>query len=161
MNRLELLQHLAKETRSAAIAYNTYMYMDREYVRGQKLHLREMHFLVEVGAQGSLSMTEIAERLEISQGAATQISSRLLRKALITKTKSYSDKRYVAIELTPLGRRVFTEYLEYDREQRALVNARFDEFSDGELQVILRYEIILRDLARDFMAANAHKNKKP
>ncbi|MFR4625955.1 MAG: MarR family transcriptional regulator [Dorea formicigenerans] len=63
------------------------MYTDREYVKGHKLYLREMHFLLFVGISKELTMSEIAEKMNITQGAATQIAGRLLKKKLIEKRR--------------------------------------------------------------------------
>ncbi|MBO5488123.1 MAG: MarR family transcriptional regulator, partial [Eubacterium sp.] len=95
MKRQELLKQIRKETREASIAYYTYIYTDREYMEGVKLHLREIYFLMTVGEKGNISMGEIAAALNISRGAATQIASRLLKKKLIMKLMEREDKRRV------------------------------------------------------------------
>ena len=84
-NKLNLTRQVILATRNATLAYHNYMYTDREYVKGHKLYLREMHFLLFVGISKELTMSEIAEKMNITQGAATQIAGRLLKKKLIQK----------------------------------------------------------------------------
>ncbi len=70
-NKLNLTRQVILATRNATLAYHNYMYTDREYVKGHKLYLREMHFLLFVGISKELTMSEIAEKMNITQGAAT------------------------------------------------------------------------------------------
>ena len=60
-------------------------------------------------------MSEIAEKMNITQGAATQIAGRLLKKKLIQKKRNPEDKRYFIISLSPDGENVYQQYLEYDK----------------------------------------------
>ena len=99
-NKLNLTRQVILATRNATLAYHNYMYTDREYVKGHKLYLREMHFLLFVGISKELTMSEIAEKMNITQGAATQIAGRLLKKKLIEKKKNLEDKRYFIISLS-------------------------------------------------------------
>lgn len=148
MDRNVLLKQIGEETRSATLAYYAYMHADREYVKDQKLYLREMHFLLEVGRSSSITVTETAEKLEVSQGAATQIATRLIKKNLIVKEKSMFDRRYTVIQLTPLGQSVYDEYLVYDKIRRNEINQRFEEFTEDELKAILRYQIIIKEICK-------------
>ena len=151
MNRDDMLKHIFEETRSATLAYYAYMHANREYVAGQKLFLREMHFLLFVGGSESISMTEVANHLEVSQGAATQIAGRLLKKGLIMKAKSLDDKRYTVIKLTERGAEVYEEYLVFDKARRDEVNAYMDDFTLPELETVLKYEKLIKKICAEFM----------
>lgn len=152
MKREELLKQLRKETREASIAYYKYIYTDREYLEGTKLHLREIYFLMTVGEKGNLSMGEIAAELNVSQGAATQIASRLLKKKLIMKLMEQADKRRVQIVLTSEGKRVFDEYVAYNQKRGEEIDAYFDEFSEEEIQKIMKYEMMVKDICNGKIA---------
>ena len=52
MKDIDLTKELITATRNATLAYHNYMYTDREYVKGQKLYLREMHFLLYIHLLG-------------------------------------------------------------------------------------------------------------
>lgn len=147
MKDLDLTKEIIVATRNATLAYYNYMYTDREYVKGQKLYLREMHFLLCVGERREITMSEIADNMNITQGAATQIASRLINKKLVCKNKSDSDKRLCVISLTPEGERAYNEYLEYDRIHNEEIAAWLDEdFSEDDIKVILRYENLIQDI---------------
>ena len=70
-NKLNLTRQVILATRNATLAYHNYMYTDREYVKGHKLYLREMHFLLFVGISKELTMSEIAEKMNITHCRTT------------------------------------------------------------------------------------------
>ncbi|MCL2392721.1 MAG: MarR family transcriptional regulator [Oscillospiraceae bacterium] len=152
MTRDKLLRRILTETRSATLAYYAYMHTDREYVANLNLHLRELHFLIAVGESEGTSMTEIAKHLEVSQGAATQIASRLLKKDLIVKVKEVADKRRTVITLTAQGERAYREYLRVDESRRAEVVSRMQEFSMQELEAILKHATLVKEICTEFLS---------
>ena len=133
------------------------LYTDREYISGEKLYLREMHFLVFVGDNKELTMSEIAEKMNVTQGAATQISSRLLKKGLLCKQKSHSDKRYSVISLTPAGEKAYKEYLAYGELRSSEIAACITDFSEQDIQTILRYEHLIVDICNGKVAPQENK----
>ncbi len=148
MKNEDLTKEVIVATRNATIAYHNYMYTDREYVKGHKLYLREIHFLLCIGTQKNLTMSEIASKMNVTQGAATQIAGRLIKKGLIRKDKHPEDKRYTVISLTVEGTKAYEEYLEYDnlrnKELSACLNSNFTE----NILTILKYEKMIQDICQ-------------
>lgn len=149
MKNEDLTKEVIVATRNATIAYHNYMYTDREYVKGHKLYLREIHFLLCIGTQKNLTMSEIASKMNVTQGAATQIAGRLIKKGLIHKDKHPEDKRYTVISLTVEGTKAYEEYLEYDnlrnKELSACLNSNFTE---ENILTILKYEKMIQDICQ-------------
>ncbi|MCI8774981.1 MAG: MarR family transcriptional regulator [Lachnospiraceae bacterium] len=149
MKNEDLTKEVIVATRNATIAYHNYMYTDREYVKGHKLYLREIHFLLCIGTQKNLTMSEIASKMNVTQGAATQIAGRLIKKGLIRKDKHPEDKRYTVISLTVEGVKAYEEYLEYDnlrnKELSACLNSNFTE---ENILTILKYEKMIQDICQ-------------
>lgn len=149
MKNEDLTKEVIVATRNATIAYHNYMYTDREYVKGHKLYLREIHFLLCIGTQKNLTMSEIASKMNVTQGAATQIAGRLIKKGLIRKDKHPEDKRYTVISLTVEGAKAYEEYLEYDnlrnKELSACLNSNFTE---ENILTILKYEKMIQDICQ-------------
>ena len=139
-NKLNLTRQVILATRNATLAYHNYMYTDREYVKGHKLYLREMHFLLFVGISKELTMN-------ITQGAATQIAGRLLKKKLIQKKRNPEDKRYFIISLSPDGENVYQQYLEYDKiRNKEIADCLERHFTEKDIELILRYENLIQDI---------------
>lgn len=149
MKNEDLTKEVIVATRNATIAYHNYMYTDREYVKGHKLYLREIHFLLCIGTQKNLTMSEIASKMNVTQGAATQIAGRLIKKGLIRKDKHPEDKRYTVISLTVEGVKAYEEYLEYDnlrnKELSACLNSNFTE---ENILTILKYEKMIQNICQ-------------
>ncbi|NBH83661.1 MarR family transcriptional regulator [bacterium C-53] len=147
MKNEELTKEVIIATRNATIAYHNYMYTDREYIKGQKLYLREMHFLLYIGPGNELTMSEIARKMNITQGAATQIAARLIKKGFVQKDKHPDDKRYSVISLTAEGVKAYEEYQEYDSRRNKEITAYMDEyFSEEDIKIILRYENLIQEI---------------
>ena len=98
-------------------------------------------FLLFVGISKELTMSEIAEKMNITQGAATQIAGRLLKKKLIQKKRNPEDKRYFIISLSPDGENVYQQYLEYDK-----IRNKERHFTEKDIELILRYENLIQDI---------------
>ena len=94
-------------------------------------------------------MSEIASKMNVTQGAATQIAGRLIKKGLIRKDKHPEDKRYTVISLTVEGTKAYEEYLEYDnlrnKELSACLNSNFTE---ENILTILKYEKMIQDICQ-------------
>ncbi|MDO5417557.1 MAG: MarR family winged helix-turn-helix transcriptional regulator [Lachnospiraceae bacterium] len=154
MERKLLLKKLREETRNASIAYYNYMFTDREYVKGHPLHLREIHFLSVVGDCSPITITEIGNKLGITQSAASQIASRLLTKKLIEKVKSQKDRRYSVVILTSVGQKIYEEYCRYNEQRTEDVDSCFQDISEEELEIIIQYERTIQKIFRGELAKN-------
>ena len=73
---------------------------------GGKLTLSEMHILESIGKRSgrSVTITDIAQDLEITLPSVTSMVKRLELKGYITKDRSSEDGRRVHVVLTPTGR---------------------------------------------------------
>ena len=73
---------------------------------GGKLTISEMHMLESIGKRrgASVTITEIAQDLEITLPSVTSMVKRLELKGYITKDRSSEDGRRVHVVLTPAGR---------------------------------------------------------
>ena len=84
--------------------------------------------------------------MNITQGAATQIAGRLIKKKLIAKKKHPSDKRYSVIFLTDSGRHAYEYYMKYDQLRNEEIMSCFEDFSETDMNIILKYELLIQDI---------------
>ncbi len=49
------------------------------------MYMREVHFVIELGAMGTPTMSEMAQRLNVTQGAVTQMAARMEKKGYVTR----------------------------------------------------------------------------
>lgn len=101
-----------------------------------QLTLSEMHMLESIGkGRGKgITLTDIAQDLEITPPSVTAMAKRLERKGFITKDRSSVDARRVHVLLTEKGRRAEIAYRYF---QRNFVRNLTDELNIAEKEAIV------------------------
>ena len=75
----------------------------------------ELRALARVAEAGSITPKELAESMEMTTGAVTAISTRLVDAALMRRVDHPNDRRSLFLELTPCGDEVMNQiYREFD-----------------------------------------------
>ncbi len=75
----------------------------------------ELRALSRVAEAGSITPKELAESLEMTTGAVTAISTRLVDGALMRRVDHPNDRRSLFLELTPCGDEIMKQiYREFD-----------------------------------------------
>lgn len=139
--RLNLIYELLHQKAATARAYVQYMDSDREYVAADKLYMREAHFVIAIGPGEGKTMSEIAQKLDVTQGAVSQTAARLEKKGYIQRQKCPTNRRQTIARLTAKGEAFYTEHQKYDREMFAHVDdIFFFRYSDEELRMLIDYE---------------------
>lgn len=100
------------------------------------LSVSEMHMLESIGKkrQEGVTITDIAQDLDITAPSVTIMVKRLEKKGYITKDRSNIDARRVHIKLTQEGVR---EEIAHRYFHRRMVKAITRELSPGELSAII------------------------
>jgi DNA-binding MarR family transcriptional regulator len=75
----------------------------------------ELRALSRVAEAGGITPKDLADSLEMTTGAVTAISNRLVRSGLLRRVDHPSDRRSVFLELTPSGDDLMQSiYVEFD-----------------------------------------------
>ena len=93
--RIKLIGKLLHQQGNTARAFVQYMDSDREYTAGDKLYMREAHFVIAIGPGEGRTMSEIAREMNVTQGAVSQIASRLEKKGYVCRRKNEENKDYL------------------------------------------------------------------
>ncbi|QJD88283.1 MarR family transcriptional regulator [Cohnella herbarum] len=72
----------------------------------------EIHTIEAIGYEGSILMSELAARLEVTKGAVSQLIVRLEAKQLATRSPYPHDSRGVLISLTEKGKEAYKAHEE-------------------------------------------------
>lgn len=101
-----------------------------------RLSLSEMHMLESVGKQrgAGVTVTDIAQDLDITPPSVTAMVKRLEKKGYITKDKSAEDGRRVRIVLTQEGRRAEIAHRYFHRQ---MVRAITQDMNQAEKDAIM------------------------
>jgi DNA-binding MarR family transcriptional regulator len=107
--------------------------MFRNWHRGA-LSLVQLNVVAVIEAEGSLSMSRLADALDVSVASATGIVDRMERRGLVERRHATDDRRVVAVYLTDRGAGIFREMAARRRDYLALVLA---ELTSEERECLL------------------------
>lgn len=141
LNRIELVHKLMEAKRFSSQEHNTYLSTPREYYPGELLYLREAHFVLAITVDNPPTMSELAGRLDVTIGAASQLTLQMETKGFVFREKSLEDRRKILVKLTPKGENLFKRHREYDYAQYMQISEMFSKFSNEDLEKFVEYEI--------------------
>lgn len=106
-----------------------------QHLSDKKLSLSEMHMLESIGKIGAgVTVTDIAQDLDITPPSVTMMLKRLEKKGYIIKERSEDDARRVQIVLTREGRRAEIAHRYFHRK---MVRAITKDLTQAECDAIL------------------------
>ena len=146
LDRLALVQKILRAHNVTSVATVNFFEKPHKYAADDSLYMREVHFVVEIGSMGAPTMSEVANRMNVTQGAVTQMATRLEKKGYVIRQKDTQDKRVTTISLTEKGKILCEEHIAYDQKEYAVVSEMLKEFSDEELEKLIRYEQIMWEI---------------
>lgn len=119
------------------------------------LSMNEMHMIDFIGKfqSNGVSISDIAEELDITRPSATIAVSKLERKGYVKKKNSMEDKRVVYVVLTEEGVRIMDLHSKYHKE---MVNGIGNKFSNTEKKYLME---VIQKLNNFFVDYNG-ENKK-
>jgi DNA-binding MarR family transcriptional regulator len=105
----------------------------RQWLRGS-LSLVHLHVLTVLEAHGPLSMTKLADELDVSVASLTGIIDRMEGRGLVERRREPDDRRVVLVHPTDAGRDVFSDMA---AERRRTLEPLLDRMTDDELESFL------------------------
>lgn len=105
----------------------------RSWLKGS-LSLIHLHVLTMIEADGPLSMSRVAETLDVSVASATGIVGRMEERGLVERRHSTTDRRVVLVHPTEAGGAVFREL---NDGRRARLGELLGRLADDELAALL------------------------
>lgn len=144
MDRILLLKTFLDEKHSTTMVHEHYLNTLREYAPGTDLYMREMHFVMAANPKQPVSITELAKKLEVTLGAASQMATKLEKKGLILRSPDPEDRRRTIVRLTEKGVLLYQRHTEYDKKSLELMNDIFCEFSDEDMERLIYAERLFR-----------------
>jgi DNA-binding MarR family transcriptional regulator len=99
------------------------------------LSLIHLQVLAILENEGPLSMSRLAEALDVADASATGIVDRMEKRGLVERRHDTDDRRLVLVHPTEAGEQVFTQIGEHRREMFSRVLA---ELADDELEALAK-----------------------
>ena len=112
------------------------------------LTLPQYTLLYQLLLLGTVSMTEISDRLEISKPAVTNLVDRLEEKKFLKRAPDTKDRRVILLQILPKGKKIMTEIQGQSLE---LLLKAYDQFNGKEHQVISCFYATVSKVMDDFL----------
>jgi DNA-binding MarR family transcriptional regulator len=119
--------------------------------------LVHLNVLTLLEAGGSMSMSRLAEALDVSVASMTGIVDRMEKRGLVERRRDEQDRRVVLVQPAKGGRKVFGDI---DARRRKGLQKLLDHLSDDDLAGLLQGHRALR-AARQAFAENMTVRKVP
>jgi DNA-binding MarR family transcriptional regulator len=119
------------------------------------LSLPQYTLLYQLMLLGTVSMTEVSHRLEITKPAVTNLVDRLEEKKFLKRVPHAEDRRVILLEILPKGKKVITEI---QGQSLGLLLKAYDQFSEKEHAIISRFYATVSTVMDDFLMRR--KNEK-
>jgi DNA-binding MarR family transcriptional regulator len=117
------------------------------------LTLPQYSLLCQLMLLGTVSMSEISSRLEITKPAVTNLVDRLEKKKFLRRAPDAQDRRVIHLEILPKGEKVIAEIQE---QSLAVLLKAYDQFNTAENETIGRFYATLSKVLDDFSAKARH-----
>lgn len=98
---------------------------------GGKITPALKHALIMIGTDGAMNVSQLANVLKVTPGAVTQHVASLEKLKLVERVSNSDDRREVSVQLTELGREMYTAFR---KEFLRKLEVAFDELDDAELE---------------------------
>ena len=121
------------------------------------LSLVHLNLLMLLRARGPLTMTHLAELLDVSVASATGIVDRMEKKGVIARTRSEEDRRVVEVSVTQGGEEIFSA-MQAERQSR--LTQLLSEIKDDDLAALLQGLRAFRD-ARERLLSQVPADARP
>jgi DNA-binding MarR family transcriptional regulator len=94
----------------------------------------EMRTFIVLGAYGRVTMTSLAERLNVPLSTATHTIDRLVAKELVVRTRSEQDRRIVQVDVSEFGQKLRASS---EVKKMAMARSWLEPLSPGEREIFL------------------------
>lgn len=101
------------------------------------LYQSEIHFIDAIGIDTEINASELSDKLGITNGAVTQVAQKLIRKELIEKYKTSSNKKEVYFRLTESGKVAYHEHVLFHKRLNDKMTTYLDGLNKKQIEAIL------------------------
>jgi len=121
------------------------------------LSLMHLNVLMLLRSHGAVTMSQLAEQLDVSVASATGIVDRMEKRGIVDRHRSEEDRRVVQVSISEQGQEIF-QAMEETRQVHLTRLVKL--ISDEELAALLTGLRAFR-LARDQVAREATQDEEP
>ncbi len=133
--------------RMAAIQYriNLNDRKPKSFGTNQLLYHSEIHFIDAIGIDKEINASQLSSKLDITNGAVTQVSQKLIKKKLIEKYKKETNKKEVYFKLTESGKVAYKNHKLFHKQLDDKIIEYLKGLSREQLDIILGFVAIAEE----------------
>jgi len=109
-----------------------------DFGTGVPLYKAEIHTIRAIGESPGINVTKLAEHMDVTKGAVSQIINKLVRKKLVTKTHARDNAKEILLELTDLGWTGFHDHEQFHMDMFDTVQEYFGDGLKPNLEMLIR-----------------------
>ncbi|WP_336078307.1 MarR family transcriptional regulator [Paenibacillus sp. 203] len=102
------------------------------------LNLTDVHVIDCIGRHEPINVTTLADRIELSKGTVSKVSTKLLKEGWIRRTQLNDNKKEIYFRLTPSGKRLFLMHERLHVKVQQQLFQFLNRYSSEELNVLKR-----------------------
>ncbi len=122
----------------------------RYYGTDEQLFEAEIHMIKSIKENEGIHVTGLAQLLEVTKGAVSQIVMRLEKKGMVIKDKDPSNQSRLALRLTPKGETAYVNHEKLHQQFDSLINEILKNASQGEIAFLSNFLDLLVDKIDDY-----------
>ncbi|MCB2356507.1 MarR family winged helix-turn-helix transcriptional regulator [Clostridium estertheticum] len=108
----------------------------RDYGTGHILHQSEIHTIEAIKNHENVNASELSSILAITNGALTQVVSKLKKKGLVDQYNTISNKKDVYYHLTDKGEIANLGHCKHHNESYKNLNQYIESLEDDKIEII-------------------------
>lgn len=106
--------------------------------------LAQCHSIVEIGRAGNISLIDLARLLNLDNSTISRTVNNLVNAGLVTRELNPEDRRYVTIQLTEAGKKIFDDI---EKNMNSKFKKLFEKIPEGNrAQVLEGLKILIETL---------------
>ncbi len=110
-----------------------WLHASRRFAREHGLSVGQLMVLRQLQFRGPCTVSDIAQRMGVTNAAASQVLDRLVDQGLVVRRENPADRRSKSVVLTPYGRHVLAQATQW---HQAWLRELLGRFSPAEAQVL-------------------------
>lgn len=145
---IQLLQQIWSAQDTAYELMSEYDSLPHHY-GSEVLYQAEAYIVNLVGQHPGITVTQLAEILNKTTSACSQIVRKLRAKGFVEQIRNPGNNRLYNLELTPEGSEVFQAHIRFNQECQEKTFELLRDFTDEELRIHLRVQDRLNEAYQD------------
>ncbi|ANY68353.1 transcriptional regulator [Paenibacillus sp. BIHB 4019] len=104
-----------------------------------QINMTEIHTISCIGQHEPLNLTTIADKMALSKGNVSKVTTRLLKNGWVRRTQLNDNKKEVFFRLTTPGKQLYAIHEEIHDKAQAQFMGILHAYSEAELEVVKRF----------------------